>query len=117
MSKIDLTDWIYDFKYNLLENFDVENKCDKYDMCVSELVSYEYSEYEEYCLNGKDIYDTQYCFIPLFYSKIKAKLVKEKMIKAHYDAIADSYADFGTWLQEQDNLKDTVVEKGLFDAK
>ena len=89
----------------------MENKCTKCSMCISEQVSYEYSEYEDYCLNKKDIYDIQYCFIPLFYSKIKAKLVKEKMIKAHYDAIADSYADFVTWLQEQDDLKDTAVEK------
>jgi len=47
-------------------------------MCLEEQINYEYNEWEQYCLNGKDIYEIKYCFVPLWYSKIKAKLFKKK---------------------------------------
>ena len=91
-----------DFKYNFFSRFDVENKCDKCDMCITEKVSYEYEEYEWYCLNGKDIYEIGYCYIPLWYSKIKAKSRKDKILKQQQQDIAESYADMADWFKKYD---------------
>ena len=109
---IDIKDYLYDLKYRTLAKFEAENKCEKCDMCIDEKVSYEYDEWESYCLNGKDIYDIEYCFIPLFISKVKAKLFKEKILKSDLDAMVESYADMADWFEKEENdksKKDSII--------
>lgn len=105
MNIIEIKDYMYDLKYEALKMFDTEYKCSKCDMCISERVSYEYDEWDQYCLSGKNLDEDGYCFIPLFVSKIKARLFKEKILKQQYDDIAESYADMAEWFEEQDRLK------------
>lgn len=99
---MDIIDYIEDLKWRMLENFNIDNKCSRCDMCIEERVSYEYDEYDSHCLNGKDIYDIEYCFTPLLYSKLKAKFVKQKMLDAEQEAIAKSYADMAEWFAKQE---------------
>lgn len=99
---------MYDLKYKALERFDTKHKCSKCDMCTTEVVSYEYDEWENYCLNGKNLEEDGYCFIPLFVSKIKAKLFKEKILKQQEDEIADSFAE---WMEEQERIKEEKTKE------
>ena len=101
MKVIEIKDYMYDLKYEALRSFNVEYKCSKCDMCITESVSYEYEEYESFCLNGKNIED-EYCFIPLFISKIKARFLKEKILKQRQKVIAESYEDMAEWHKELD---------------
>ena len=79
-----------------LKGFHPENKCGKCDMCVYRI---EYDEWKYYCLNGKNIKEDKYCFIPLFVSRIKAKLFIE--IKQRLDYIEDNYVDMAEWFEDQ----------------
>jgi len=106
MNAIEIKDYMYDLKYEALRSFNVDYKCSKCDMCVEERISYEYEEYESYCLNGKKIEEEEYCFIPLFISKIKARFFKEKILKQQQDDIGVSYEDMAEWLKEQEWFKE-----------
>ena len=101
MSLDEIKDYVWDIWWGLIERFNVDDKCNKCKMCMSEKISYEYDEWEIYCLNEKGIYEIEYCFIPLWYSKIKAKLFKEKILKRREQNTLDEYAKFGEYLEEE----------------
>jgi len=99
--KSEIMDYFLDLKYEILKKFCVDEKCNKCAMRTEEKVSYEYDEWEQYCLNGKDINDIEYCFIPLFVSKIKAKFYKEKILEERQKKLEEEYEEFCKYIEEQ----------------
>jgi len=67
-------------KYNdfMYVTFSPEYKCEKCPMLLTEKVSYEYEEYEDYCMYGKDCDEDAYCFTPLFILNLLSNKYKKR---------------------------------------
>lgn len=68
----------FEFRDFLYKKFSPEYKCSKCTMLYSEKTSYEYDEWEDYCMFGKDCYEDEYCFTPIFILNLLKNKYKKK---------------------------------------
>ena len=97
----DIKDYIYDFIFRLKQPYGIADRCLKCPMLLTEKVSYEYDEWDSICMYEKDIYDVEYCYIPMFLLKLLMPIYKNKFEykKLHeYDGIYE-------WMVNQDKSK------------